>query len=301
MKHHRVHSSLVTVGIPTYVGGESLVKTVRSLLASTGVDPFPIVVSVDGNPLAPPIVKKLTNSRVTIIENRRREGQVARIREIIRQCRTPYLVLAQDDLLFDRQAIAHILRNFRLDPNLTMQAAEGRPLPPTTWFEQVVHCGFRIARRIEKEWNGGQNYLNACGRCIAFKTDVAHRLDVQSEVMSCDVHFYFMNRALGGTFRRAERAIYYYRSPKTLQDHLKQSLKHQAVPVELLRFRGIDLSKEAPIPKGLFLWSFQREWLRHPLWTTLYGFLLLYTRLPRPNPYAEKTRFWETDTSTKEL
>ena len=45
----------ITIGIPTYVGGASLVKAVESLLVSSYAD-FRLIISVDGKKLAPEIL-----------------------------------------------------------------------------------------------------------------------------------------------------------------------------------------------------------------------------------------------------
>ena len=160
-----------TIGIPTYIGGPSLVKTVESLLASEGVTDFRILVSVDGKSLDPEIKQALTaDRRVEVIENLVRGGQVARIRQIISlSLDQDYVILTQDDLLFDKKTVSEIIGSFERHPEITMVTAEAVPLPATTFFERIVHTGFYIVKTIEEKWNRGDNFLNAAGRCIAFR------------------------------------------------------------------------------------------------------------------------------------
>lgn len=301
----RMQTLKITIGIPTYVGGPSLVKAVESLLASDGVMEFRIIVSVDGKKLDPGVKASLImDPRVEVIENEQRRGQVGGLRQIMSlSFDQDVLILTQDDLLFDKRAIAEIVESFRSDPRLTMVTADAVPLPATTFFERIVHHGFSTVKMIEREWNGGDNFLNASGRCIAFsKTMIRNVFDeIQEEVINCDAHFYFINRKYGGHFLRNGLARYFFRSPKTLADHLKQSKKYQNVSAELLQYRRIDAPSEYDIPRRLKIWAAFRGFLRNPFLSMAYFGVLFYTRVNGDQTFKKATRFWDTDESTKEV
>ncbi len=292
----------VTIGIPTYYGGPGLVKTVRSIVASEGVEPFRLIVCVDGNPLDPTIEAALTELGAEVVLSEERGGQVARIRQMIGLSQSEIIILTQDDILFEKDTVREILKTFEAYPETTMVSTAAVPLPATVWFERVIHAGFAIAQRIEELWNGGDNYLRACGRCLAFRRDMAAtiREEIQEEVISCDAHFFFINRQHGGVFRRADRAVYRFRSPKSLHDHLKQSQKHLALPEELSIYRKIDFDKESAIPLMPRIRAALTGLLSNPFWTPLYFGVLLYTRIKK-NPFLRATRFWDTDETTKEI
>ena len=295
----------VTIGIPTYVGGPSLVKTVDSLLASEAVPAFRLIVSVDGKKLDPEIKAALIRDpRVEVIENEVRRGQVGGIRQILSlSSDQDIVILTQDDLLFDARCISEMVGTFERNHELTMVTAEACPLSPTTFFERIVHAGFFTVKRIEREWNGGDNFLNASGRCIAFRRPMTKNVfeEIQEEVINCDAHFYFINRKYGGVFIRQPKARYFFRSPKTLAEHLKQSKKYQNVASELYKFRRIDVAREYAIPTGLKIKAAILGFLSKPLLFPLYVLTLLYTRLHTDQTFKKATRFWDTDESTKEI
>lgn len=295
----------VTIGIPTYVGGPSLVKTVESLLASEAVPAFRLIVSVDGKKLDPEIKAALVKDpRVEVIENEVRRGQVGGIRQILSLSFDQDIVmLTQDDLLFDPRCVAEIVRMFERNPAVTMVTAEANPLPPMTFFERIVHAGFFTVKRIERQWNDGNNFLNASGRCIAFRRPMTKNVfeEIQEEVINCDAHFYFINRKYGGTFARQPSANYFFRSPKTLAEHLKQSKKYQNVANELYTFRRIDVACEYAVPTGLKIKAAWFGFLARPFLFPLYVLTLLYTRLHTDQTFKRATRFWDTDESTKEI
>ena len=160
-----------------------------------------------------------------------------------------------------------------------------------------------MVKTIEQRWNHGDNFMNAAGRCIAFgKPMVQHVFDeIQEEVISCDAHFYFINRKFGGKFVRDEQAKYFFRSPKTLADHLKQSKKYQNVAEELFKYRHIDAAREYAIPTGLKIDAALWGLLTNPFFTLLYFSTLIYTRYHGDQTFKKATRFWDTDESTKEI
>lgn len=211
--------------------------------------------------------------------------------------------MTQDDLLFDPEMVGRIAASFTADPRVTMVTAAAVPLPASTFFERIVHAGFYMVKTIEQRWNGGDNFMNAAGRCIAFgKPMVQHVFDeIQEEVISCDAHFYFINRKFGGKFQRCEQAKYFFRSPKTLADHLKQSKKYQNVAEELFKYRHIDATREYAIPFGLKIDAALWGLLTNPIFTVLYFGTLIYTRYHGDQTFKKATRFWDTDESTKEI
>jgi glycosyltransferase involved in cell wall biosynthesis len=297
-------STKITVGIPTYVGGQSLVKAVESLLASSHAD-FRLIISVDGKKLDPGIKAAVTqDKRVEVIENEVRRGQVGGIRQILSlSFDQDVVIMTQDDLLFDPEMVGRIVASFQVDPRVTLVTADAVPLPATTFFERIVHAGFYMVKTIEQRWNGGDNFMNAAGRCIAFgKPMVQHVFDeIQEEVISCDAHFYFINRKFGGKFFRNEQAKYFFRSPKTLADHLKQSKKYQNVAEELFKYRHIDAAREYAIPIGLKIDAALWGLVTNPIFTLLYFCTLIYTRYHGDQTFKRATRFWDTDESTKEI
>lgn len=294
----------VTVGIPTYIGGVSLVKTVESLLQSEYIH-FRIIVSVDGKRLDADIKKALSRDpRVEIVENEIRRGQVGGIRQILSlSTDQDIVILTQDDLLFSSSLLGRMVGAFEHDQDLTMVTADAVPLQPVTFFERIIHAGFFMVKSIEQRWNGGDNFLNAAGRCIAFRKPMTDHIfeEIQEEVINCDAHFYFINKKFGGKFYRQADALYFFRSPKSLADHLKQSKKYQNVAAELYKYRRIDAFNEYAVPRDLKLRAALGGVVTNPIFTILYFLVLLYTRLHGDQTFKKATRFWDTDESTKEL
>ena len=289
-----------TVGIPTYYGGESLIRAVDSVLASRGVGKFDIMVTVDGNPLDAKIRQALLQREVKLIENKNRGGQVARIKQLINQTKTDIIILTQDDVLFEPTTARELVNAFS-KKTVTMVSGKVIPLPAKTFIERVVQVGVSISYTIGKNWENSDNYFLAGGRCLAFRSSFVKKFTIPEEVLNSDTYLYFENKKQGGAFKHAENAIYHMRSPMKIADHLKQSKKYQFVPDEIKQYLSIDINKEQPLTMTLQLHALLTELISSPVYLIPYIVLMIYTRFAAKDMYANAKRFWDTDVSTKEL
>lgn len=295
------HSLTFTVAIPTYYGGFGLLKTAKSILESKNVGKFRFIVSVDGNPLQREVKNQLKKLGVEVIENKKRGGQVVRIKQNISLTKTEIVILTQDDVVFDKYAIADILNAFKENPKATMVGAKILPIPVKTFFEKIIETGIKVNYLTGKNWENGDNYLLASGRCLAFRTTQAKKLNIPNEVINSDAFLYFENKRKNGRFLAIDNAIVYNKSPQNLKEHLKQSKKFQYSQEELSKYLKIDLAKEYSVSKSLMAKVYLSEFIKNPIYTALYILIFIYTRIIGKNMYSGATRFWSTDISTKKI
>ena len=291
----------LTVGIPTYYGGPALISAIKSILASKGVGKLRIIVNIDGNPLQPEIEKELKNLGVDVVFSAIRGGQVTRIKQMISLTKSHLLVLTQDDIQFEPDALPKIIKAFQINPHLTMIGARVLSAPAKTFFEKVVEVGVRLTLRTGGLWNNGDNYLMASGRCLGFRASFIKKFQIPDEVINSDAYLYFENKRLNGIFRHLHSAVVYNKSPQKLKEHLKQSRKFQFSKEELEKYLNIDLDKEYKIPASIKIRAILDELLANFLNTTLYLLIFTYTRIRGKNMYSKATRFWSTDLSTKKI
>ena len=291
----------LTIGIPTYYGGPALVKAVKTILKSKNVPKFDLIVTVDGNPLDQLITKQLTKLSVKILDNKDRKGQFGRIKQLIKLTKTDLLLLTQDDIIFDPRAIANILEIFHTKPNVTMVGAKVLPTPAETKFEKIVEVGVTGNIKVGENWNNGDNYLLASGRCLAFRTKFVKAFNIPETVINSDAYLYFENKRQGGGFQFASNSIVFNRSPQSLTEHLKQSRKFQISYRENERYSKEDLGNEYKVPTSVKLKVFISQLMQYPLLTPAYLLVNIYTRIAGRNLYKEATRFWDTDVTTKRV
>jgi len=288
-----------TVGIPTYLGGANLVRTVKTIRASEGVGPFRFLVCVDGRPLTADVESELQSLGVEVLYSEQRGGQIARIKQMVTTATTDVIVLTQDDVLFTPRALAEIISMFKRTQSLTMVGANIQPIPATTFFESVVEVGVRMTHAIGERWRNGDNYLMASGRCMAFRTAAIRSWDLPTTVINSDAYQYFVNKFFGGTFAYAKNAVVYNKSPLKVKEHLRQSRRFFVSKSELNHYFKKDLSTEYAPPKNLLIRSLGRELLYHPISTASYLTIELVSKLGQKKRATEMTNMWEPDVSTK--
>ncbi len=291
----------ITIGIPTYYGGPSLVETVRSIRASSNYSDALVVVCVDGVPLKKPIEKALQALNVDIVFSEVRGGQVARIKQIIGMCKTQFLVLTQDDIILDAQSLERIVAEFDQNPKTTMVAACELPTKPIMLFEKILASGYESALWIGEHWNNGDNYLLPSGRCLAFRTAHAQKFSLPEEIINSDTYLYFENKRLKGLCRYVKSAVVYNPLPQKLKEHINQSRKFAISQAENQRYFKRDLNREYAIPTSLKVMGLIRSLSKQPLYTVAYLTINVYTRIAGRNLFKNATRFWDTDSSTKRL
>lgn len=297
----KVKNLTYTVGIPTYYGAHGLVKTVKSIKSSKGVDDFEIIVTVDGNPLSDKVKNALLNQGVKLIENKKRGGQVERIKQLIKLVKNDILILTQDDVLFEKNTLHKIVKHFESNPKTTMVGARIFPMKANTFFEQIVEIGVFLTHCIGDMWNHGDNYLLSSGRCLAFRLDFVKSFEIPVEVINSDAYLYFENKRKGGSFVGLKDAIVYNKSPQNPTENNKQSKKFLASQAENEKYMKHDLTDEYSIPLYVKLRCLVSMFVQKPIIFSLYVFLILQTRFIGKNIYVHKSRFWDTDTSTKTI
>ncbi len=291
----------VTVGIPTCYGGESLIATAKSILASKNVGKIQFMVVADRTPIKKPIREKLEKMGVRVFWNEVSGSQFKKIKQMRELCQNDIFISTQDDIIFDEQTIAEIIKTFSQNPDVTMTGAKIMPLKPRGFFEPVMVVGYELVNRIVGNWNRGENYLAASGRCLAFRTNWFRKFRLPETVVNGDMFMYLENKRLGGKFKRSAPAMVYIRCPQHLKDQIGPSSRFQFSKKELVNYFNFDIAKEYQIPFFAGLKAFFNEFVTNPLWTFLYIFLFITTRLKKQSPSTVSNPNWSVDATTKNL
>lgn len=287
-----------TVGIPTCYGGPSLLATVKSILASKGVDKFCFVVVADRTPIEPAMKKELKRLGVELIWHEKEGSQFKKIKQIVAMCQSDVLVITQDDITFKPNTLANIMRVFASRPQLTMVGARVLPLPAKTRIETILASMVRMVDYITQFWND-DNYLMASGRCLAFRTEQIKKFRIPERVVNGDMFLYLENKRLQGTFARPQDAIVYIRCPQQLKDQIGPSSRYQYSLPEMAQYFEFPITQEYRIPWRAKLRAALKEFYQHPFAVLGYGGVFLYTRARRQSVNIVSNPVWNIDTSTK--
>ena len=287
-----VHIPTVTIGIPTRYGGVLIIPTIESIQASTGVVINRILVIADKTPISPQEKKHLNELGVELIWNNGEGSWAKKIKQMLGMCTTDIFITTQDDVIFEPQTIAEIVKTFQEEESVTMVSSAILPLPPRTFFESILGAAVRIPHRIASLWNRGDNYLSASGRCLSFRTEFMRKLEIPEHIINSDAFLYFKNKELGGVMRHAPQSIVYIDQPKTLREQLGPSSRYQISKTELSPYFKHDISSEYHIPFCIGTQAVLLEFTRRPIRTTLYLFIFTYTRFYRNTKDKALDPFW---------
>jgi len=99
----------VSIGIPTYEAGISLIRTLNSIFNQSAFSQIrEVIIVVDGNTLTPQVRNRLRHPKVRIVMRPERMGQSSCLNYIFSRVHNGLLLLTNDDVVLDK----HATKNF---------------------------------------------------------------------------------------------------------------------------------------------------------------------------------------------
>jgi glycosyltransferase involved in cell wall biosynthesis len=287
----------ITIGIPTYEAGESLITTLNSVYAQTFYNHIDeVILVVDGNIISKNIKDKIKNPKLRIIEKKNRKGQSQRINDILLESKSDYTVLTNDDIYLEK----HAIENLAKENNEDLIAGCARPTNSNNLIAKIINVGVDVNHSISSEWKNGDNYLACNGRLIMISKRLRDKIKVPVGLWNNDAYIYLVCKLNNYEFKHTEKSICYYQAPQKLSDHMKQSAKFQNSFKENSEYFNEDLSAYYIIPFTSKILGLCKTFIHNPLGTSSYIFLLIYSRFKKM-PLIKNNSYWETDKSTKKI
>ncbi len=294
----------LSIGIPALNEAANIGHLLKALLAQSRgnfVMENITVVSDGSTDATANIARGINNAHVVVVEHQTRKGQAARQDEIVHSCTSDLLLLMNADVLpKGDKFLETLVTPFYLDTNLGLVSCKGMPLEAETKFEQVINFGVAFKESMVGNLNHGDNIYNCHGhtRIFAkkFYTDF-----IFGGVVSEDAYSYLICKQKSLFFKYVPEAEVAYRSPQTLHDHIKQSIRFIQGKKQLAKIFNKQLVKSAhALPTGHVLHASLRSLFTHPFWFVEYLVISLIVKaMSWFTQHAVLT--WETATSSKKL
>lgn len=290
------------VGITTCYGHPQLVESVKSLRLSQNVDKdFRVIVVADSVKLSDEIKGDLLKLGAELIENAYESSAFAKQMQILDLVTEKYIILTQDDVLFHPLTLFKVLEQLE-SGNATFVGVKNEPIKPRSLLEGGISVATTLCNSIAMYFNNGDNYLACLGRLMAFETDYLKKMYVERDSVSLDAYLYFENKKMGGKYVCLWDYPLYFRAPQNILEHLRKSSRFQYSNAELVSYKRFgDLSKEYKLPLPAIIRGALLEFIRTPIYFTIYCFIFLYTRIFRESLNKSLNANWEVDTSTKDI
>lgn len=291
----------ITIGIPAYNEEQNIGQLLNSLLSQKiiSADLTEILVISDASSdRTVEVIKSFSDLRIKVIQREKREGAYEAQNMIINLANSDILVMLNADILpantnFLEELIKPIIANAKVG----IVCGEMIAAQPRTFFEKIIINSYDIKKSIFARINRGNNLYNCVGVARAFSKNLYKQI-VWPENMPEDAYSYFTCISNGFDFVYTPSAKLIFRTPSNLSDHIKQSTRFFGGRTKISEVFGNKLTNQGyKIPISLLIKSVIIFYLRHPILTLSYTFLIIYIKIFLPKSYQAK---WQIAKSTKE-
>ena len=297
----KAKSLSLTVGITTCFGDASILNTVKSIRSSKRIRNFRFIIVSDRVKFNNAVKKEFKKYGIEHIENKNEASQIEKQKQILKIVKSDLLVLTQDDVLLDPNALAQVVLNFRKNNKLTMVSILNKPTQATNLFEDILNIGTNIANKTAKNWKNGNNYLSVIGRFMVFRTDfIKHKFRLLSEVATSDAYYYFENKRAGGKYKYLSDVYVEFKNPQNIKEHMRKSSRFQYSNMEMSHYFK-NINREYEVPYLATAEAVIDQLIQEPVKTVLYFGVFAYTRILKLKSAVVLNPIWEVDLSTKNI
>lgn len=300
MKHK---TPTITIGIPSYELGQSLVVTLQAIYAQlAGTSVQEIILISDGRKVPTELRKQIKHPKLSIVESPRRQGQSQRINDICQLMKTDYLILTNDDVVLDKAALKQLMIEMKRPVDLFTTSV--RALPALSTFERVIQVSVQLTDTISRLTNQYQNYLSCNGRLIILSKSLAASLQIPKKLWNNDAYIYLYSQIHGFTHRHLPKVIAYHRLPDNISEYNRQGLKFRLSRIENQRYFSEPLERFYTLSPITLLRALVQTIWSQPLNAMLYittQLVVKFWNMFIRSPYVIEQTFWQTDKSTKRI
>ena len=230
---------LVSVGIPAYNEGANIKYFLLSLLAQKAENFIlkEIIVISDGSTdRTVHEALSMHDGRVRVLERYERRGQALRQNEIFERVDTDFVVVMNADVLPQNERfLEEMVKAYQRTPNAGIVAAKVVPLPSNTYLGRILDWHMQWKTRLYENINNGDTIYLCHGRARGFSRRAYTQIH-WPQIWSEDSYSYLVAKKLGLRFVYCDSASVLYRSPQTLNDHVRQSVRFLRTKSTLARF-----------------------------------------------------------------
>lgn len=294
----------VSVGIPAF-NEEINIKNIIENILSQNQTNFRlekiIVTSDQSTDSTDDIVKSFKNKNVVLIRNKQRVGTALSQNIIAEENRSDILVLLDADVLpTPKVFLSNFIKNFYVDEKAGLIGARVVPLEGQNFLENILNFSVQMKQEISEKFNSGDNIFLCHGRARAFRRQLLSKFK-WVPLAGEDAFSYLQCKLNGFTFHFQPEAIVYYRSPQTLKDHFKQSIRYFNGRKALEEyFSKIILFKNFSPPRSIIALTMMKYLLKNPLYFAGYIGMLVYSKLSSFTVNLGQSA-WDMSTSSKKL
>ncbi len=272
----------VLIGIPAYNEGSNIKNLLTDLVAQdiSTFELINIVVLSDGstdNTVAQ--AQSVSNDKIIVVDNKENKGLAARSNELMHYKNADIVLLLNGDIrITDNKCLQKMIKPISED-HADLVSCRLLESKPRTFIEKVLAIGNEIKRETFEDLNDGDNWYNCHGTIRALSKAFVLKFEFKKSFAE-DMYSYIFCHANGFKFSFVKDTECWYALPATLYDHLKQEIRfynsnkifYDDLPKQLIH----RLTKWPWVKLAI---SGIKVFLKSPIYSTIYPFLVLYCYL----------------------
>ena len=300
----KVKKLTVTIGIPAYNEEKNIKFLIESLLKQIlqNVILEEIIVVSDGSTdRMVPILKSIRDSRLIVVDRKKRVGLNQTQNEIVRRTKGDILVLLNADVLpKDKFFIQLLIVPLLIDKKIGIVGANTVSLPSRNILERVLANSHELKQFMYSRIKGGNNVYMCHGRGRAFSKKLYKKITWPDNCPE-DAYSYFFCVTNGFKFIFNKEASVLFRSPSNIKGHIAQSNRFIHGKKILKNYFGKEIiRKEYVIPKDIMLKTILFFTFKNPLSTPLYIAVNVFIRIFKNYEPHHHSKY-EISASSKEV
>jgi glycosyltransferase involved in cell wall biosynthesis len=268
----------ITIGIAAYNEKRTLPKLLADLATQTirrGAIKQVIVVSDASTDGTDEIVQNYTQFPTTLIRQKARSGKAAALNVIFDLAKTDVLVIFDADVRLGNTHTIDQMLKVMMEQSADLVGGRVQYRSPRTLMQQILAASCDMKEYMFSKINNGQNIYTCHGRVRAFSKTIYRSLRFKSSLNE-DAYSYIYCTNRGGTYAYAPQATVTYTLPKTLRDHIKQSVRFKVSKTDDGFGENIEVRQAYAIPKRLFLSANTKTMFKKPQ-LLIYYLVSVYT------------------------
>lgn len=293
----------VTIGIPARNEEYNILHLLRRIISQKeyGFEIKKIIVISDASTdKTDYLVSQMRDSRILLISNKVRKGQIHSQNTIFSLANTDVVVLFEADTCpKDDTYLTELLEPMTKNKNIGIVQGNPVPLKPITLVEKILYAQDFSFCRFAKTLKNPEELFISGGGGRAFAKSVYKKLSWPKDVPE-DSYAFFWSKLNGIKIAFQPTAICTYRLPQTIGDHLIKKEKVISGQKTLEKhFSNKLLSREYIVPKGLMIKASLSFLITQPI--LFMGYLIIRSMEKCKLNKTNFTDYWIHAGSTKIL
>jgi glycosyltransferase involved in cell wall biosynthesis len=250
------------------------------------------------------VARECIDPRLVIIESPYRQGFAASVRTMLSLFAGDVFVILNDDIqISDRRFVQKAALAIVTD-GVGLAGMNLQPLPPRTFIERAFVSTFRVYERIREAMADPNNSFTCDGAALSLSPQFVRAIEFPAdaaEMGNLDAFLYFSCLRAGFMYRHVPQAVAYFRSPATLRDYLRRTIRNRSQEGILKRRFGKIVSTSFRPPRMLYWKSITKESLTNPAGAFFVFVTGFYVAIRAHFVALNAAPTWEVVESSKEL